>query len=90
MKDVANSGGLLQLRRDALELGVQAGTEPVHYSDDGDGDACCDQAIFNGGRAGLTRGKSFYAPPHDHSHLSILRRHGEGPRPKCRGLHMPS
>lgn len=42
MKDVANGGGLPQLCRDALELGVHAGAEPVHYSDDGDGDACCD------------------------------------------------
>ena len=44
---------LLELGRDALELGVQRGAEAVHDRDDRDRDASSDQAIFDGRRAGV-------------------------------------
>ena len=44
---------LLELGRDALELGVQAGAEAVHDRDDRDRDASGNEAVFDGRRAGI-------------------------------------
>jgi hypothetical protein len=35
------------------ELGIELSTKPVNDRDDGERNACGDQAIFDGGRAGL-------------------------------------
>ena len=53
MKEGANSGGLLQLRRDRRELGVQLGAYAVHDRDDGEPNASCDEAVFNRGGPGF-------------------------------------
>jgi hypothetical protein len=44
---------LLELRRNAFEFGVEAGAQPVDDGDDGYRNSRCDQAILDGGRAGL-------------------------------------
>lgn len=43
----------MQLVEKRLELGDQVDTESVHDLDNGERDAGCDQAIFNGGGAGF-------------------------------------
>ena len=53
MKEGANSGGLLQLRRDRRELGVQLGAKAVHNRNDGERNASCDEAVFNRGGPGF-------------------------------------
>src|SRR6266850_454484 len=44
---------LLERGVDGAELGAQTGTDAVHCTDDRERDAGCNQAVFNGGRAGL-------------------------------------
>jgi hypothetical protein len=49
--------GLFQRGIDRGELGVELGAEPVHDGDDGERNASSDQAILDGGRAGLVSQK---------------------------------
>src|SRR5260370_12892 len=49
----ARNSRLFQRVVDGGELGVQVGTEAVDHSDDRERNASCNQAVFDGGGAGL-------------------------------------
>src|ERR1700733_8692515 len=55
---------LFQRGVDRAELGVQVGAEAVDHSDDGERNAGCNEAVFDGGSAGLilheTRNQIFH------------------------------
>ena len=55
VSELPEKGGrtLLQRGVDIAELGAQAATDAVDCTDDRERDAGCNQAVFNGGRAGL-------------------------------------
>jgi len=53
MKEAANGGALMQLRRNRHEFGIQLSTKAVHDRDDGECYARGDQAILNRGGPGF-------------------------------------
>src|SRR5258707_5738317 len=70
---VGRYGRLLERGVDGAELGAQAATDAVDCTDDRERDAGCNQAVFNGGRAGLilpeTRGKRLHIKLHVYTWL---------------------
>jgi hypothetical protein len=45
--------GLFKLGRDAREFFVERAAQPIDHCDDRNRNACCDQAVFDGGSAGF-------------------------------------
>jgi hypothetical protein len=65
MKEAANGGGLMQLRRNRREFGIQLSTKAVHDRDDGECDARSDESIFNGCSPGFIFQKRQEPVPHE-------------------------